>query len=205
MAANTVNNNGYEYVDLGLPSGTLWATCNVGAKKASESGLYFQWGDTVGYTVDQVGKDKQFDWDDYKFSINGSDNNFSKYTTKGATLNLEDDAANVCMGGDWHIPAPEQIKELCRNTTRKWTTLNDVMGMTFTSKKDASKSIFIPASGDVWVGSKASIGSCGNIWLSMLSPGRTYYSWCFCFISEGLGIYHSSFRCQGFVVRGVIG
>ena len=205
MAANTVNNNDFEYVDLGLPSGTLWATCNVGAKNPSDYGLYFQWGDTVGCTVDQVGKDKQFDWDDYKFSINGSDTNFSKYTTKGATLNLEDDAANKNMGGDWHIPTPEQIKELCRNTTRKWTTLNGIKGMTFTSKKDASKFIFIPASGDVWTGFKASIGICGNIWLSMLSPGRTYYSFLFCFNSEGIGIYHSGFRCQGFVVRGVIG
>ena len=60
------NNNGYDYVDFGLPSGTLWATCNVGASKPSDTGLYFQWGDTKGYTAEQVGKDKQFDWDDYK-------------------------------------------------------------------------------------------------------------------------------------------
>ena len=205
MDANIVNNNGYDYVDLGLPTRTLWATCNVGASSPSDFGLYFQWGDTTGYTKEQVGEGKQFSWKDYKFSINGSGTNFSKYTTKGATLDLEDDAANVCMGGGWHIPAPEQIKELCSNTTRKWTTLNYVNGMTFTSKKDASKSIFIPASGDVWTCSKASIGICGNIWLSMLSPGRTYSSFMFCFSSEGLGIYHSSFRCQGFVVRGVIG
>ena len=201
----SINNNGYEYVDLGLPSGTLWATKNVGAKNPSNYGLYFQWGDMVGYTVDQLGKDKQFNWDDYKFRISGSDKKFRKYKTKGETLNLEDDAANVCMGGDWHIPAPEQIKELCSNTTRKWTTLNGIKGMAFTSKKDASKSIFIPASGDVWTSSKASIGICGNIWLSMLSPGRTYYSFMFCFSSEGLGLYRSCFRCQGFVVRGVIG
>lgn len=45
----SINNNGYGYVDLGLPSGTLWATCNIGASKPSESGLYFQWGDTEGY------------------------------------------------------------------------------------------------------------------------------------------------------------
>lgn len=53
-----INNNGYEYVDLGLPSGTLWATCNVGASKPSDYGLYFQWGDTIGYPKDQIGKDK---------------------------------------------------------------------------------------------------------------------------------------------------
>lgn len=55
-----INNNGFEYVDLELPSGTLWATCNVGASKHSGFGLYFQWGDTNGYAKDQVGKNKQF-------------------------------------------------------------------------------------------------------------------------------------------------
>ena len=89
--------NGHAYVDLGLPSGTLWATCNIGASKPSESGLYFQWGDTSGYTKEQVGigeGKKKFasNWSDYKFSINGSSSNFSKYTTIGATLELADDA-----------------------------------------------------------------------------------------------------------------
>ena len=55
MIEDIVNNNGYDYVDLELPSGTIWATCNVGATKPSEPGLYFQWGDTQGYTAAQVG------------------------------------------------------------------------------------------------------------------------------------------------------
>ena len=100
--------NGHDYVDLGLPSGTLWATCNVGASKASDYGLYFQWGDTQGYTAGQVGYgegQKKFadDWNDYKF---GASPNFTKYTSTGATLDLEDDAANASMGGDWHMPTP---------------------------------------------------------------------------------------------------
>ena len=49
-----INTNGFGYVDLGLPSGTLWATCNVGADKPSDFGLYFQWGDVQGYTQDQI-------------------------------------------------------------------------------------------------------------------------------------------------------
>ena len=64
------NNNGYDYVDLCLPSGTLWATMNVGASKPLESGLYFQWGDTKGYTTDQLGEGvgkKAFSWKDYKW------------------------------------------------------------------------------------------------------------------------------------------
>ena len=104
-----VDANHYEYEDLGLPSGTLWATCNVGALKPSDAGLYFQWGDTSGYTASQVGgvnDKKYFGWRDYKWSIDGSSTNFSKYTTSGATLDLEDDAAHVNMGGDWHMPSP---------------------------------------------------------------------------------------------------
>ena len=100
-----INNNGYDYVDLGLPSGTLWATCNVGADKPTDFGLYFQWGDTSGYTADQVGKDKQFNWSDYKWNPSGDGKTFTKYNTTGATLELTDDAAHVHMGGSWHIQA----------------------------------------------------------------------------------------------------
>ena len=98
--------NGHDYVDLGLPSGTLWATMNVGASEPSGAGLYFQWGDTSGYTANQVGTgdgEKKFssDFSDYKF---GFYPNYSKYATEGAKLELEDDAAHVNMGGDWHMP-----------------------------------------------------------------------------------------------------
>ena len=133
-----MNNNGYDYVDLGLPSGTLWSACNVGASKPSESGLYFQWGDTQGYTADQVGTGdgkKRFalDWSDYKW---GETPNFTKYTTEGATLELEDDAAHVNMGGSWHMPTKEQIQELIDNTKSTWTTKDGVNGRLFTSKTD---------------------------------------------------------------------
>ena len=198
-----INNNGFEYVDLGLPSGTLWATMNVGASEPSEAGLYFQWGDTSGYTADQVGKDKQFSWADYKFSKDGSSSNFSKYTTTGATLDLEDDAANFHMGGDWHMPTPSQIQELIDNTTTSWTTQDGVGGMTFTSKKDTSKSIFIPAAGDVLVGSLNGSGDYGNVWSSMLTTDD---------VGCGQNLYFSGnvnldcySRSSGFSVRGVLG
>ena len=130
MANKKINSNGFEYVDLGLPSGTLWAACNVGATKPTEYGLYFQWGDTVGYTADQVGTgegQKKFasDESDYKW---GAYPNFTKYTKAGETLNLEDDAAHINMGGDWHMPTPQQIQELLNNTTTAWTTQDGVNG-----------------------------------------------------------------------------
>ena len=117
--ANSINNNGFDYVDLELPSGTLWATCNVGASKPSESGLYFQWVDTKGYDKDQVGKDKQFHWNDYKWNPLGDYETFTKYTTPGEALELVDDAAHANMGGDWHMPAPYQFREIGRASYRE--------------------------------------------------------------------------------------
>ena len=113
--------NGYEYVDLGLPSGNLWAKYNIGATSEKESGLYFQWGDTQGYTAEQVGDGeglKAFNQEDYKFSINGLIYNFSKYnkTDNKTVLDPEDDAAHVNMGGNWRTPTEDEFIELCMNT-----------------------------------------------------------------------------------------
>ena len=207
MTDKKINNNGFNFVDLGLPSGTLWATMNVGANKPSDYGLYFQWGDVKGYTPDHVGlnKDKKaFVWDDYKLSINGSSSNFSKYKTPGAILDLEDDAAHVNMGGDWHMPSPEQIQELIDNTTSTWTKQDGVNGRLFTSKKDVSKTIFIPAAGDAWGGSILNSGDFGDVWSSALSTdgvngGQNLY-----FLSGGVDL-GSDGRYVGFSVRGVLG
>ena len=203
-----INNNGYDYVDLGLPSGTLWATMNVGASKVSDAGLYFQWGDTQGYTADQVGTGegkKAFasDDSDYKFGVYP---NYSKYTTAGATLDLEDDAAHVNMGGSWHIPTPEQFEELINteNTTSTWTTQGGVNGRLFTSKKDPSKSIFFPAAGIAWDGSVDGSGGYGHVLSSMLSMDDVKYGQYLYFHSGSVGLYGSGNRCDGLSVRGVI-
>ena len=201
-----INNHGHDYVDLGLPSGTLWATCNIGAEKPSDAGLYFQWGDTSGYTADQVGtgdgkKKFALDWSDYKW---GKNPNFTKYTTIGATLELEDDAAHVNMGGDWHMPSPDQIEELIDNTTSTWTTQDGVNGSLFTSKKDTSKSIFIPAAGGAWDGSFDSSGVSGGVWSSMLSSGNVDSGQLLIFYSDNAGLDYGD-RNGGLSVRGVLG
>lgn len=199
-----INNNGYDYVDLGLPSGMLWATCNVGAKKPTDYGLYFQWGDTIGYPKEQIGKDKKFDWSDYKFSIDGSFKNFSKYNTAGATLELEDDAAHINMGGDWHMPTPAQIQELINETTSTWEAQNGVNGRLFTSKIDSSKSIFIPAAGYAWGGSLSYSGSFVRVWSSMLCTYNADYGQSLEFFSGNVSLY-GSYRCNVHSIRGVIG
>ena len=196
----------YEYVDLGLPSGTKWATCNVGASKPSDNGLYFQWGDTQGYTAEQVGNGegkKKFssDWSDYKW---GKYPNFTKYVTTGAKLELEDDAAHVNMGGSWHMPTDVQIQELINNTTTAWTTQDDVNGRLFTSKTDSSKSIFILAAGNASNGSFSYSGSYGYVWSSVLSTGDVGSGQLLYFASNYVNLLSGS-RCYGFSVRGVLG
>ena len=196
------DNNGHDFVDLGLPSGTLWSTMNVGASKLSDYGLYFQWGDTVGYTSNQVGQDKQFDLSNYKFYTGSS---FTKYGKIGeTTLELEDDAAHVHMGGSWHIPSPAQINELLSNTTNTWTTQDGVNGRLFTSTKDTSKSIFIPAGGMAKNGLVNNIGNHARIWSAILvSNNLSDAQMLFLTVEKAVLAY--SLRCNGIPVRGVLG
>ena len=210
------NTNGFSYVDLGLPSGTLWATCNVGADKPSDFGLYFQWGDTVGYSNHQIGLgdgQKKFasDWSDYKWLRNDAFTNyrnaFIKYRNSGHILDildLEDDAANVHMGGSWHIPTPSQIQELIDNTTTSWATQDGVNGRLFTSKTDTSKSIFIPAAGYAWDGSIHYSGDNGYVWSSMLSSSNVDFGQNLSFGSDDAYLGGYGNRCGGFSVRGVL-
>ena len=196
----------YDYVDLGLPSGTKWAAQNVGARKPSDYGLYFAWGDAQGYTADQVGTGKgqqKFAEDeiDYTFGVYP---NYSKYTTPGETLDLEDDAAHVYMGGNWHMPTPTQIQELLDNTTNTWITQDGINGRLFTSKKNPSKSIFIPAAGYAWNGSVQDSGDIGGVWSSMLDANNVSLGQNLYFYSS-VAILGCNDRCAGLSVRGVIG
>lgn len=203
MEDKKININCHPYVDLCLPSKTLWSTMNVGASKPSEYGKYFQWGDVEGYTFDQVGTKKKFslDWSDYKWGVAP---NFTKYNTNGSTLELEDDAAHTHMGGDWHIPTPTQIQELIDNTTSEWTEQNGVKGKLLISKSDTSKTIFFPAAGFAWNGSVYNSGSNGLVWSSMLNAGNVDYGQNLYFYSSNV-ILNYYCRYSGLSVRGVIG
>lgn len=109
-----------EFVDLGLPSGTLWATKNLGASSKTDYGLYFAWGETTGY--EGLTQDKQFTWEDYQFFTGYDANNnnspiFSKYNSSDhTTLSLKDDAANV-LNESYVIPTGDEASELINNCT----------------------------------------------------------------------------------------
>ena len=115
--------NGKAYVDLGLTSSTKWAKMNVGASSEKDAGLYFAWGETTGYTANQVGTDKNFSWSDYTLTED-SGSTMTKYNaTDGKThLELTDDAAAVNMGGDWHMPNRAQCIELFKETKNGFVT-----------------------------------------------------------------------------------
>lgn len=146
--------NAHEYVDLGLPSGTLWATCNVGANSPEEYGLYFAWGETTGYTSD-TSDGRSFNWASYKL-CNGAFFTSTKYCTSSrwgtvdnkTELDPEDDAATANWGKEWQMPSFDQIEELYNSsyTITTWTTQRGVKGRLITSQKNGN-SLFLPAAG----------------------------------------------------------
>ena len=148
---------------------------------------------------------KKFVWDDYKWNPNGDGQTFTKYTTTGAALELEDDAAHINMGGDWHMPSTAQIQELIDNTTSTWEEMDEVKGILFTSIKDASKSIFIPAVGDAWNGSVGSIGIYVGIWSSMLNEDYIYKAAKYLYFDSSGANLGNNHYSDGLSIRGVIG
>ena len=122
----------YKKIDLGLPSGTLWADRNIGATDIYDSGKLFQWGDPTPYDIpehtDGTINEKMFSWSDYKWNPSGNGSTFTKYNSADgkSTLDPEDDAAHVNMGGTWKMPTKEQVIELFKGTTQElYVKLND--------------------------------------------------------------------------------
>lgn len=137
-----------DFVDLGLPSGTLWATRNVGANSPEEYGDFFAWG--------EVAPKAKYAWSSYSL-CNGSNTKMNKYCTsksygtvdKKKQLELSDDAAYVNWGEEWCMPTNEQMEELGQYCSKLWTSINNVYGLLLRSKLNA-KTIFLPAAGYMW-------------------------------------------------------
>lgn len=183
--------NGYEYVDLGLPSGLKWATCNVGASSPEEYGLYFAWGETTGYTAEQVTAGvREFNTESYTAWEISSD------------LTLEQDAAHVNLGGNWRMPTKAEFDELIDNCTYSWTddyNGTGVAGKVFTSKVNG-KSVFFPAPGNYNGSYLGDAGSRGNYWSA--SWGEYSSAWNLFFLSEGYNLGTDEVF-YGFSVRAV--
>ena len=161
----------YEWVDLGLPSGTLWATCNVGASAPEEYGDYFAWSETVPkdeYTYENY-KWWYFDENGHRYiSKYNTNNNFGPVDNK-TELEPEDDAARVNMGTSWRIPSLEQVAELVNVCAWQWTQRNGVNGYLVTGPN--GNTMFLPAAGYVDGSSLEYAGTYGIYW------SRSLYSY----------------------------
>lgn len=143
--------NGYEYADLGLPSGLKWATCNIGASSPEQYGGYYAWG--------EMEEKKQYEPSNYQFYQNNT------YVNIGMDISSTGyDIARMKWGGTWRMPTMEDFNELTENCTSEWTKLNGVNGYKFTSKRNG-KSIFLPAAGRGY-GSFGYVGERGYYWSS---------------------------------------
>lgn len=203
------NYNGYDYVDLGLPSGTLWATCNVGANIHSGFGDYYAWGEIQPKTT--------YNWNTYKYChgshdqltkyCHNSDYGYQGYRDNLYILEPEDDAATVQWGNGWRTPTKEEWEELYRNTTSFWTTQNGNNGVRFMASN--GNWLFIPAAGYRY---NSELHNTNNTYISywtnrldrgvnmyMSSPGAA-----FCYVNYQSYFGMNNFgRCHGLSVRAV--
>ena len=189
-------------IDLGLPTGTKWASCNVGATKPEEYGGYYAWGETE--------EKKIYDWGTYAhydrslFTCRYLDNDIAgtKY-----------DVAHVKWGGNWRMPTVEDFQDLFCFCQRKWTTLNGVNGRKFTSRINGN-SIFLPAAGLIWSSDIDDVGCEGWYWSSSQRQFKSACAYALNFDSEyadGRNLIGGRYegwndygnRCEGLSVRPV--
>ena len=195
-------------IDLGLPSGTKWACCNVGADKPEAYGGYYAWGETeekdvyndVTYLY-STGEDENGDgyYDDYHTEI--------AFDYHGVWQFLGDDiagtqydVAQVKWGGNWQIPTSEQIGELVGNCTFSRYSMNGVEGGKFTGPNGVS--ILLPAAGTRTGDKLRGAGYDGAYWLSTQDPSNLYYAY-YLSLSNHANWYNDS-RGTGHTVRPVV-
>ena len=189
----------HEYVDLGLPSGTLWATCNVGATSPEDMGDYFAWGETAPKQI--------YDMENYKW-YNSANDKLTKYCTddKYGTVDYEtellpeDDAAYVNWGPVWRMPTLEQQQELIERCTWQWVERNGVYGRLVTGSN--GNTLFLPAADYRSDNSPSNEGSIGAYWSRTLDSG--YPSGLYFRNFDWKSVYlFSHIRSHGFTVRPV--
>ena len=171
----------HEEVDLGLPSGLRWATCNIGANTPEEYGDYIAWAEV--YPKDEYTEATYL---------------FPNYNP--TVLEPENDAAMIRWSYDWRMPTKEDFEELLNNTTNVWTTQNGVYGRLFTAAN--GNSLFLPAAGFRYISSLYGAGSRGCYWSSSLDTGSPYDAWDLVFNSVYYGM-GSNYRYYGQSVRPV--
>lgn len=200
--------NGHDYVDLGLKDAQgrtiYWAKCNIGADKPEDAGLYFAWGETVGYAGD-TSDGRKFDWASYSL-CNGGETSINKYCTSNSygrvdnkkVLDPENDAAHANWGGDWRMPTDKEQDQLLKNCTWTWDDTNK--GYTIVGPN--GKSIFLPAAGCRDGSRHKQAGSYGYYWSSSLFVNNSDNAYDLSFDSDGPE-WKQDYRYYGQSIRAV--
>ena len=147
--------NGHAYVDLGLPSGLKWATCNVGATSPEAYGEYYAWGEIT--TKTEYTEENSLTW-----GLGISELQSQGYIDGTGNLTSSHDAATANWGGDWRMPTEEEQQELVDNCTWTWMTHNGVDGCKVTGPN--GNSVFFPAAGTIYDMSFLNAGEVGHYW-----------------------------------------
>lgn len=184
-----------EMVDLGLPSGTKWAICNLGAKSAQELGYYYAWGETDTKST--------FNWKTYKYSGNTS-NSLTKYCTKSSygkvdnktQLEPADDRVKSDYGYYWSIPTKEDWQELMDKCT--WSRF----GNDFLVRGPNGSIILLPAAGYQDGLNTYDVGKEGYYWATSIDEGSPDDAW-FMHVKNAKPEFYSYYRYQGRCIRPV--
>ena len=193
LGGGSPSQDDHEYVDLGLPSGTLWATCNIGANSPEDYGDYFAWGETAVKEDYQWLTYKWYDFDEFELTKYYSEDGLKE-------LVLEDDAAYTNWGPLWRMPSLEQINELSDYCTWQQTTRNGVVGMLGTGPN--GNTLFLPATGYRYYTSVEQTGVLGLFWTRTLFSGNSKVACSLDLLSGNVG-WGNSDRCSGVTVRPV--
>ena len=197
--------DGRGYVDLGLPSGTLWATMNVGAESETGYGDYFAWGETVGRQDGKVA----YTWDTYQW-CHSSGWSMMKYCTDRSMGTVDDktelepidDAATMCWGEHWQMPSKDQLEELCSACDWTWTVRDGVNGYEILSRQN-HHTLFLPAPGYRYEKQSSFVGGNGLYWSRTLSDGSSYYAAYLLFGYKDVSL-DTRQRFHGLTVRAVV-
>lgn len=159
------NNTQNDRVNLGLPSGVLWATCNIGASSPTDAGDYFAWGEKESKDV--------YGWETYKL-CHGSYNSIFKYTDADgkSVLDNMDDVAASKLGGEWRMPTKEEMEELIEECEWEWKNFNGILGWMVTGKN--CNSIFLPAAGTASAYRVAGVNELGRYWTSTRHESKCF-------------------------------
>ena len=187
-------------IDLGLPSGTKWACCNVGADKPEAYGGYYAWGETEEKTIYNEVTYQYCTGDDT--DGNGLYDKNSSYQDLGSDIaSTQYDVAHVKWGGSWVMPSRSQIEELLGNCTSTWITKDGVHGRQFSGRNGGT--IFLPATGYRWDDHLLDSDYTGNYWSSTQIQSEMDHACYLSFMEGGMG-WGNGKRRGGLAVRPVI-